>query len=581
MAVVKMSLIFAFAGPFMHFCAGEHMRRHREPLPSGGFLSASSFENRKGLRDVVSYALGSISISTNRGARGDVASLSAALDTMWQSLAKNEHGRIDHRSLRYAIHRYLLKTHGLSVVGLEPTVAKDPNEDAYFLQTHAPLLVKEALEGAAAGEGFSKDDAIAMILMLEHFVWLSSEPHLSDVFRLWGADPDSAVPVQKNTLRKIMESRFFELILGGDDEGIRLIRENSTLVQDFFEDWEILVSFVHGHIESYQHALQKRSLATSFTYDDALAIAGDMSLSMGAYWETECARVQRLLADMDPSGTGRIRLADFHNAASNGEWRFSESKEYLRHIGALDETSTLLGPRIILANYVQGPSNCIVSTNSFRICCMNDCESHLGVIEAAVKAPSAEPELILAVVSNISSHDDERTSISTKMRNQLFDIAKVHKGVVPLHGRLFAQWLHYVFPRECVYPHKSGTTGTMSFFEFGEESLASTREIEMHAAMARKATPSVNETRLIAGGAEEDWLSQWSHEEELIANQVVFQAPWTPSTSKIMSFFGCLVLAVSVYATTFASPEALVSEIVKVLHPSWRKTSWDAHAHII
>jgi len=30
--------------------------------------------------------------------------------------------------------------------------------------------------------------------------------------------------------------------------------------------------------------------------------------------------------------------------------------------------------------------------------------------------------------------------------------------VVPLHGRLFAQWLHHAYPRECPYPHVAGTT---------------------------------------------------------------------------------------------------------------------------
>ena len=33
-----------------------------------------------------------------------------------------------------------------------------------------------------------------------------------------------------------------------------------------------------------------------------------------------------------------------------------------------------------------------------------------------------------------------------------------HGGKVPIHGRLFAQWLHYVFPRDCAFPYKSGQT---------------------------------------------------------------------------------------------------------------------------
>merc|ERR1719491_2028090 len=31
-------------------------------------------------------------------------------------------------------------------------------------------------------------------------------------------------------------------------------------------------------------------------------------------------------------------------------------------------------------------------------------------------------------------------------------------GHVPIHGRLFMQWMHMVYPRECAFPHMSGTT---------------------------------------------------------------------------------------------------------------------------
>merc|ERR1719446_1699768 len=39
----------------------------------------------------------------------------------------------------------------------------------------------------------------------------------------------------------------------------------------------------------------------------------------------------------------------------------------------------------------------------------------------------------------------------------LEEIATHHSGLVPVHGRLFSQWLHYAFPHECPYPHMAGT----------------------------------------------------------------------------------------------------------------------------
>merc|ERR1719498_453698 len=49
------------------------------------------------------------------------------------------------------------------------------------------------------------------------------------------------------------------------------------------------------------------------------------------------------------------------------------------------------------------------------------------------------------------------TTIVSNFQTKLVDIASRSNGKVPLHGRLFAQWLHYVFPQQCPYPHAAGS----------------------------------------------------------------------------------------------------------------------------
>merc|ERR1719160_306124 len=51
----------------------------------------------------------------------------------------------------------------------------------------------------------------------------------------------------------------------------------------------------------------------------------------------------------------------------------------------------------------------------------------------------------------------QSTNISAQLRGKLNEVAQVHDGNVPLHGRLVAQWLHFTFPNECPYPHEAGT----------------------------------------------------------------------------------------------------------------------------
>lgn len=91
----------------------------------------------------------------------------------------------------------------------------------------------------------------------------------------------------------------------------------------------------------------------------------------------------------------------------------------------------------------EATSNCIVNGAVYRVCCVNECEVLLDDIERSVAAATARPEALLAVVGNLShaSVDDEPPAIDEALRAQLRQISETHGGAVPIHGRLFAQWL--------------------------------------------------------------------------------------------------------------------------------------------
>jgi hypothetical protein len=227
------------------------------------------------------------------------------------------------------------------------------------------------------------------------------------------------------------------------------------------------------------------------------------------------------------------------------DWRFGESEDYLRQLGVLDETSPWRGKQVIIPNYLQAASNCIVSTSHYLVCCMNECESLLGEIENQVGQPMASPEQILEIVgtlSSSSSEDDEAPILDKGLAEQLRSVAAPHGGLVPLHGRLFAQWLHYTFPRECPFPHKAGSFAahTLTPTEFGQEYFATKEEMTRHA-----------ENEDATGEAEQDYMGQWSAEEELFADYSShLTAPWERRTGKsifLLLVVGLLVLA---YAKT-------------------------------
>lgn len=334
-------------------------------------------------------------------------------------------------------------------------------------------------------------------------------------------------------------------MLGDDPEGVADLEGNRSLLMESIEAWPDIAGFLAGQMKAFEYdrlslkpdGPQHRynALGQMYSISDVDAVVRSVTMSFGSFWTTECQRVKTLLTDMDTSSTGRVALSDFYGAAMNGEWRFSESKEYLRQLGALDESSMLSGPKIIITNYMQAASNCIVSAPHYRVCCANECESILSEVELVIGGPLGSPEAILRVLSEQSTGEN-LVKLSSSLKKQLGDIARASPGgLVPLHGRLFAQWLHYAFPHECPFPHKSGETVALSPLEFGDQHLAS--EFEMEKVATSTPAPDVPDQ------LEEDgeWMSQWSHEEELLSESTHLHAPWE---SRISSKLLMMLIAV-------------------------------------
>jgi len=110
----------------------------------------------------------------------------------------------------------------------------------------------------------------------------------------------------------------------------------------------------------------------------------------------------------------------------------------------------------------------------------------MGDLEEKIMAPEAEPDKISAIVSELSSDTVQAPrALSQPLLQRLRQVADINGGKVPLHGRLFAQWMHHAFPRECPYPHEVGTTTPATPDEWIEktgaaDSQASTEEMMRH-----------------------------------------------------------------------------------------------------
>jgi len=216
-----------------------------------------------------------------------------------------------------------------------------------------------------------------------------------------------------------------------------------------------------------------------FSRADVEDIVEQIGDRYGHFQDKECHNLkQSLLALEDRSigtnGSGRVRIADFYGSAlTDGNWQFVETTEYLDQLGVMDTHDPNI-PRVIIPNYINSPSNCLAGSKYYSVCCINECEDLVDSLEHRFQTPAVSPEdVIEAIVSLSSSTVPAGRELHPILIARLDEIAKHHAGRVPLHGRLFAQWMHHAYPRECPYPHVSGTVSAQRASDFKKQSQKS------------------------------------------------------------------------------------------------------------
>merc|ERR1719251_801462 len=227
------------------------------------------------------------------------------------------------------------------------------------------------------------------------------------------------------------------------------------------------------------------------SFDEALSFMMELGHRFGKYQNLECHGLKNKLVELEYQGSGRVPLSRFYAGGLDGDWQFKESVDYLRNIGALDETDSSR-PSVVIPNYIISQSNCLTSSSFYSVCCSDECEALVLHLEKEIAAPSAPPTRIADVVSSL--HSDTVVAprnLSVTLLRRLDDIAGLHGGLVPIHGRLFSQWMHHSYPRECPFPHVSGTMNPMSPDEWmavnGIENLeASVDEMLMHSSVTHE-----------------------------------------------------------------------------------------------
>jgi len=382
---------------------------------------------------------------------------------MYSELPKNSEGVLGTRAVRYTLHRFFSKKHGWLIPGLEHhgmrrSTGRDLHE-LNIIRSKAPALSKYLLGLHRQKLGLNLDDVAALAVVIETLI-------IDDTFSLFGpalksvnVTTSESMGISLDQLDQVVFKHLY-MYVGGtlDQKGEAFSLFDSTNAD--------LAALAHEISFSYDFASRDTTnpfKPPKFDFKTTWDVAKKAVHAHGVMQNDDCNRMRRILERDDTWRVGRLPLSKFYNKSFyEMELYFAEPIGYLEKVGALDG-SVKGSPQVLIPNYLTGPSNCVSTALGHMSCCLSTCEDVMLEIEAAIGAPAASAAQILKVISKVQPKWAEaRQKISKVLKQKLDEMAMRHHGAIPIHGRLFAQWLHFVYPRDCAFPNIIDNAATLS-----------------------------------------------------------------------------------------------------------------------
>mmetsp|Transcript_72216 Transcript_72216/g.136414 ORF Transcript_72216/g.136414 Transcript_72216/m.136414 type:complete len:573 (-) Transcript_72216:88-1806(-) len=485
-------------------------------------------------------------------------SIKNSLKPIFAAVPKNAKGKLGNAAVSYALYRLFVQRHAWFVKGLEPFKALsewNSTSAVDVIDQRVPEYITGLFNTTMGEHGFDLHHLAVLAATIEHLVHKESLLRLSVAYKSLNFETEDVLSVGDG--QDVMDTYMAVYILDPlirnlsnvSSKWVRILRANATALYPGFPETQKFL------LEVAESVAPQRDYRY---YSDMASLVEEVGDRYGRWQDYECRALKDMLVDMEdkgPGGSGRVRLADFYSGALyHGQWQLCESEEYLRKLGALDDSDPK-NLKVIIANYVNGPSNCVAGSSYYSVCCVNECEEILSHLELKFKAPDATAKAISQVVAQLPSATvaGNRT-LSPWLLHRLEEVAEHHDGLIPLHGRLFAQWLHYAYPRECPYPHVVGATSPQTADQFVRETrrdFSAPKEdmktiIDLPVPEQKVADEASDIQEILALES-----AMWTMDEELVVVRPARQASATPAWQSWLRGIACVTALASTLFSLF------------------------------
>ncbi|CAE7211809.1 unnamed protein product [Symbiodinium sp. CCMP2592] len=399
----------------------------------------------------------------------------------FEALPKSGRNHVGAAVANHALHRLFLQVHSWQMKGLQPVAGAWHEHSPTIALKRAPAKLRDVFDQKLRQRGLNLNELSVLAATIEELVRNEADVLLNVSYQAATGFSAGGKGLEASAAQEVMEY----YMSSSSALGSSILVQYRTTPCKASE-----LQALHQNIGSYPRWKEVRELLKEATAEVAetgaellhfqtmLSILLLTSDRFARLEEKECQTLKRQLVAMEER-PGRVLLRDFYRPAlDQGTLEFTESADFLRQQGALDESDQ--EARVIVPNYMMADSNCLASSEYYSVCCKDPCEEIMDQLEASL---SASPSALLRAVQALPE-----AKAAKALEGELFELSEAsHHGEaaadatwrdlslqnhayweVPLHGRLFAQWLHHAFPRDCPFPHVSGTA-RQSLAQFQEE----------------------------------------------------------------------------------------------------------------
>jgi len=370
------------------------------------------------------------------------------IQPLYSSLPKNAWGNLEHAGARYVLHRALVRQHGWSMKGLEPQNTSTPSDS---FKEWVPEYLLNAIEQLLGTKGIDSQELAVLAATFEDLVHKEAIARLREVYELKG------LPIENSITKRVAEEvvatymTVYTADFGPIQKTTKDVVEWGLSLEEHTKRW---LREVQGNVTGAQLRLSGNSGTKGLDFKTTAHIVEAVGERYGDFNDFECRALKNVLLEKeDSSKPGMLKLSDFYRTGMNQSyWNFNEKIDYLRVLGALDESGS--EPRVIIPNYVTSEANCLPVSSFYSVCCRSECENLMEDLERDLPTAVDEPEQVAKTIAAQMGFVGPQ-QLSRTLLNLLQGIAVSNGGMIPLHSREFAQFMHHAFPRECPVPHDS------------------------------------------------------------------------------------------------------------------------------